>query len=42
MAELKRRQTQVRTFSTDQAALSAAYEKLDAKLGRGYTIAYAV
>lgn len=42
MAEMKRRQTQVRTFSTSQAALRAAYEKLDAKVAGGYEIAYAV
>lgn len=42
MAEMKRRQTQVRTFSTSQAALSAAYEKLSAKLDRGYRVAYSV
>ena len=42
MAEMTRRQRQMRTFSSSQAALSAAYEKLDAKVGRGYAVAYAV
>lgn len=42
MAEMTRRQRQMRTFSSSQAALAAAYEKLDAKVGRGYAVAYAV
>jgi predicted DNA-binding WGR domain protein len=42
MAEKRQRQRQVRTFSTYQAALSAAYEKLNAKQDRGYEIVYAV
>jgi predicted DNA-binding WGR domain protein len=42
MAEMARRQTQVRSFRTEQGALAAAYEKLDAKVSGGYEIAYAV
>ena len=42
MAEKMTRQTSVRTFSSEQAALAAAYEKVYAKVDRGYTIAYAV
>jgi predicted DNA-binding WGR domain protein len=42
MAEMTRRQRQVRTFSTSQAAINAAYEKVGAKLDRGYSVAYAV
>lgn len=42
MAEKPQRQTQVRTFRTSQAARAAAYEKVNAKVERGYQIAYAV
>jgi predicted DNA-binding WGR domain protein len=42
MAEKTSRQTSVRTFRTEQAALAAAYDKVYAKVGRGYQIAYAV
>jgi predicted DNA-binding WGR domain protein len=42
MAEMTRRQRQVRTFSNSQAAINAAYEKVGAKLDRGYSVAYAV
>ena len=42
MAEMTRRQRSVRTFSTQQAAINAAYEKLGAKLDRGYAVAYSV
>lgn len=42
MAEKTRRQRQVRYFSTSQAALNAAYEKLDAKVSGGYRVVYAV
>lgn len=42
MAEMTRRQRQVRTFSTTQAAINAAYDKVGAKLDRGYAVAYAV
>jgi predicted DNA-binding WGR domain protein len=42
MAEKTQRQTSRRVFATEQAALSAAYEKVSAKQGRGYQIAYAV
>lgn len=42
MAEKPKRQTSVQTFSTEQAALSAAYDKLSSKVSRGYVIAYAV
>ena len=42
MAELTRRQRQVRVCRSHQAALGLAYEKLGAKTGGGYQIAYAV
>jgi predicted DNA-binding WGR domain protein len=42
MAEKPKRQRQVRTFSTSQAALNAAYEKVSAKIDRGYRVAYSV
>jgi predicted DNA-binding WGR domain protein len=42
MAEKTRRQTSVQTFSTTQAALVAAYDKLNSKVERGYEIAYVV
>jgi len=42
MAEKAQRQTSVRHFSSHQSAISAAYEKLNAKVDRGYAIAYSV
>lgn len=42
MAEKTQRQTSVKTFSTTQAALVAAYDKLYSKLERGYEVAYEV
>jgi predicted DNA-binding WGR domain protein len=42
MAEKVQRQRQVRVCRTEQAALSLAYEKLDAKRYGGYSLAYAV
>jgi predicted DNA-binding WGR domain protein len=42
MAEKTQRQTSVKHFRSHQAALSAAYEKLDSKIARGYEVAYAV
>lgn len=42
MAEKPQRQTSVKVFATEQAALSAAYEKVSSKLDRGYEVAYAV
>lgn len=42
MAEKAQRQTSVRVFRNEQAAMAAAYEKLYAKLDGGYAIAYAV
>lgn len=42
MAEKTQRQRQVRVFRTEQAALSAAYEKVGMKVSGGYQVAYAV
>jgi predicted DNA-binding WGR domain protein len=42
MAEKRQRQTSVRVFRSEQAALAAAYEKLYAKTSGGYSVAYAV
>jgi predicted DNA-binding WGR domain protein len=42
MAEKLKRQSSVQTFRTEQAALSAAYDKLSSKVSRGYVIAYSV
>ena len=42
MAEKPKRQTSVQVFRNQQAALTAAYDKLDSKVGRGYVIAYSV
>lgn len=42
MAEKPKRQTSVQTFSSEQAALNAAYEKVSSKLNGGYEVAYAV
>jgi predicted DNA-binding WGR domain protein len=42
MAEKAQRQTQVRVFRTEQAAIAAAHEKVYAKVAGGYEIAYAV
>jgi len=42
MAEKLSRQSSTKVFMTSQSAVWAAHEKVSAKLGRGYTIAYAV
>lgn len=42
MAEKVQRQTSRKTFYSAQAALAAAYEKVNAKLDRGYEVAYSV
>lgn len=42
MAETTRRQSSVRVFSSGQAAMSAAREKVWSKLDRGYAVAYQV
>lgn len=42
MAEKAKRQTSVVTFSSQQAAISAAHEKLQSKIDRGYEMVYAV
>lgn len=42
MAEKATRQYSVETFSSHQAALAAAYNKVYAKRGKGYELAYAV
>ena len=42
MAEKSKRQTSVKVFSSNQAALVAAYDKLNSKVERGYEIAYSV
>lgn len=42
MAEKPQRQSSVKMFSSSQSALAAAYEKMNAKIGRGYEIVYSV
>lgn len=42
MAEKTRRQTSVMVYGSQQAAVAAAYDKVNAKIGRGYEIAYVV
>lgn len=42
MAEKTQRQSSRRVFSSEQAALAAAFEKVYAKQDRGYQVAYAV
>jgi predicted DNA-binding WGR domain protein len=42
MAEKTRRQSSVTVFSSHQAALAAAHDKVWSKRDRGYEVAYAV
>lgn len=42
MAEKTQRQTSRRVFSSQQAAISAAYEKVWSKQAKGYAVAYSV
>jgi predicted DNA-binding WGR domain protein len=42
MAEKTQRQMSRRVFSSQQAAISAAYEKVWTKQAKGYAVAYAV
>jgi len=42
MAEKPQRQMSQTTFFSSQAALVAAYEKINSKIDRGYDVAYSV
>lgn len=42
MAEKASRQSSVQVFYSEQAALAAAYSKVNSKIDRGYRVAYSV